>query len=462
MSWPFSTEIDRSGNIILKKNFDIIVLNSRLNKARSYLQSGVRIGKSYFKPEKPLKGNGQEIITQIHKLRFDPVINPYVITGGHFPQLFVRNLGVFYNALLDPRTPLSLEDWTNRQRIVLQTIALDLEFLHKAKTLATTITPLSKNIFLGINIYAYPSDTLFSILFALCALNDQKFIVNTFPFKNRTTSSYDLKTQKVTKELLKTYRQTLETLLKQYKKTVFDEREGLIKKSLYLSGARDGIKRSSSFYDNVICWATFYLADKLGIVDSDNHDMRSWKDRIINTFWNEKEGVFIDDLSSNLQKQNIFSADSLIVSSSGFFDQNDKKDREKMFRIIQFIQKNSLDKPLPLRYSSQHNRNKLYPEVRFFAPDYMTKSIWSHWGIEYIKWLLWLSDKDSNFLKRAENYLTKYRKNIELYGGYPETYDPSGKPLATGLYRSVLHNGWVVNYEQVKSLSESFIKVSTS
>jgi hypothetical protein len=72
--------------------------------------------------------------------------------------------------------------------------------------------------------------------------------------------------------------------------------------------------------------------------------------------------------------------------------------------------------------------------------------------MEYIKTLIYLSNDNPKLLLDAKKYLTIYKNNIEKYGGYPEVYDSNGKILKTRIYRSVLHNGWVINYEQTKML----------
>ena len=62
----------------------------------------------------------KDIIHIIHQERFSPE-QPYCITGGHFRDLYVRNSGIFYNALLDPRIALDERDWNNRVEIAIRT-----------------------------------------------------------------------------------------------------------------------------------------------------------------------------------------------------------------------------------------------------------------------------------------------------------------------------------------------------
>ena len=118
--------------------------------------------------------------------------------------------------------------------------------------------------------------------------------------------------------------------------------------------------------------------------------------------------------------------------------------------LIDAFKKNKFDVPLPLHYSKFDIPEKLYRPVRHLAPSYMGTSIWSHWGMEYIKTLIYLGQ-----FTDAKKHLDSYKKNIETYGGYPELYDKKGHLLHTRLYRGVLHNGWVINYEQTKMLYDN-------
>lgn len=454
--FPFSTRSDKANNILIEKEFDITFSKSRLSKLYSYSRSGIRIGKTTFSSEKPLVGDEAEIIQQIHAIRFNPNINQYVITGGHFTPLFVRNLGIFYNALLDYRIPSSQNDWLDRQKIVLQTVALDLEIFRQANNIFTTIVPLKENSYTCLNIYSYPSDSLYAILYTLCALSDESFIARTFPFAGKSPYEHSLQTKEAAKLLLSEYKETLKGLLKKYTKHIIDPSTGLVRKDILLSSARDGIKRQSSFYDNVIYWVTVKLASQLELCSITNEELEKRKENIIKTFWNEQEGIFLDDLSEESQRKIAFSADSLIVSSTGFLSIKKEEDRRKLLRIVSYVKKNNFDKPFPLRYSSIHNPKKLYRPVRYFAPVYMTNSIWSHWGMEFIKVVIQLSSYNKEYLQDSLKYITSYKENIERFGGYAELYDLNGNMLRSRAYKSVLHNGWVINYEQVKAMYQSF------
>jgi hypothetical protein len=256
--------------------------------------------------------------------------------------------------------------------------------------------------------------------------------------------------------LIKQYKDSLKDLLETYMREILDDKTKLIKKKLLMASARDGIKRQSSFYDNVIAWATIRHAKKLGLSTISQAELQQWKTRILQAFWNDSAGIFLDDLSAFAKKEKLFSADSFIVISTGFFDPANNEDMYRLKHMIRYVKKHKLDKPFPLHYSLIDQPNNLYRPVKHFAPNYMGTSIWSHWGMEYIKALLIVAKADPSLLIDAQKYMAAYKANIEHYGGYPEGYNVDGKILHTRLYRSVLHNGWVINYEQTKMLLKNY------
>jgi hypothetical protein len=407
------------------------VSNTSLLKLFSFFKSGVRIASySLFWKEKPFTGTHDEIIAKIHAERFNPD-KPYVITGGHYSDLYVRNMGVFYNVLLEPDFASSSADLQNRQRIALNTVELNLAYLEQSPEPVTTIAPLGGDRVTGLNIYAYPSDSIYGIVFTLSQLQKS---ADTAPAST---------------ELLNTHKTALSAALNHYIETIIDPDTGLVRKDLSLASARDGVKRSSSFYDNVIAWATVQLADELGVPHSPTLPAEEWKQKIITTYWRPDVGIFTDQITDT---QPTFSADTLIVTSTGFLDTHNETDAAYLAAVISYIDKESLDEPFPLRYSSSDSTT-FQPIVGLFAPKYMTSGIWSHWGMEYIKALALLAENEQNltkkdaYYKEACRHLESYKQNISKYGGYPELYNDDGTIFSSPFVNSVLHSGWVVNYE---------------
>jgi hypothetical protein len=157
-----------------------MVNNWKFVKLLILLRNTSRLVFSYAHSEQRLGRKESEIIRKIHQIRFNQQ-NPYLITGGHFSDLFVRNTGIFYNALLDPRIPSSDQDWDNRQHICYQTIKLALEVFSKEKGDATTISHLWGSYYTTSHIYARASDSLYAILYGIKLLTDSNTTISRYP-----------------------------------------------------------------------------------------------------------------------------------------------------------------------------------------------------------------------------------------------------------------------------------------
>ena len=455
----FTTKILPNGQIQLHQERPIYFVSTPLIQTVTYQQRAFRTLENARFSEKPFFGTENQIIADIHRQRFD-ITKPYVISGAHFAEFYVRNFGMFYSAMLDPRFALSQEDWQLRQRVTLQTLATHLELLRQSGKEYTTFVPMWSNVFTGANWATDPSDSLFAVYYTLSATIHNHFISDTFPAN--ISAVYKLQTQDAGNKLLYMYAPVLSNVTNAYLNNSIDPHTGIIKKSITLSSARDGIARESSFYDNVIAWSTAKMATDLGVqvtcptILNNGHngkcDFTTWKQKIIATFWDDTTGIFIDDLSKDSIAHHIYSGDAFIVTSTRFLDLTEEDDRQKLEREIAYVQKNRLDSPFPLRYAIHDQPEKLYFAVRYFAPSYMGESIWSHWGIEYAKSLLLLSQYDPTYHAQAKMVIDAYQKNIVRFGGYPELYDKYGNIFQTPFYKSILHTGWVINYEQAKMM----------
>lgn len=456
----FSATIAKNGQIELHQINPISFVKNPFIDFITYPQRMFRTLSNARFSEKPFTGNEEQIIQQIHTQRYD-ISKPYVISGAHFAEFYVRNFGIFYSAMLDPRFGISQSDWELRQRVTVQTLATHLALLRESGREYTTFIPIWSTTFTGVNWATDPSDSLFAVYYTMSAMINDKFIANNFPAP--VTPIYQLQTQTVGKSLLKGYSSVLSKVTDNYLDYIIDPSTGLIKTTITLSSARDGIKRQSSFYDNVVAWSTAKMASDLGvsvtcpvILRKDNAcDFVTWKQKIITAFWDDKTGIFLDDLSLESRKNHIFSGDAFIVTSTRFLDFTNPQDKNMIEREIAYVQANKLDQPFPLRYAIHDQPDRLYFFVRYFAPSYMGETIWSHWGMEYLKTLLLLAKDKPQYTDAAMRGLSAYTQNIEKFGGYPELYDKYGNIYTTPFYKSILHTGWVINYEQTKMMLSS-------
>lgn len=451
---PYHTISEQEGQFLLSGDRSIIVKEDAFFRRLAVLKSGWHIVGSRFTGGPKSKNTTiDEIIREIHELRFNPEL-PFLISGDHFSMLYPRSLGIFYHSILDPRTALDQQDWNNRQLIYLKTTAYALQVFQESDRLSTTVTPIGPRSVALLNFYAPPSDTLYSLLYALQVLQDEYFLKRTYPFFTGGDTQYPLQTRKQAIALLETHKAGLTWHYNEYRRQVFDESTGLIRKNISISSTKDIARRQSAFYDNVIFWRTTQMAQELGVIPSDPVFLSQMKERILSTYWLENEGYFLEDLSQSGVQKKYYSSDWLIVQMTGFLDPRNPVEREYFTRSVQYIQRNAIDQPFGLQYQSEIREDQLTGVAGLLAPEYGATAIWSNWGMEYIKLLIHLAQTtgDEIYLQQADQQLNAYAYNIKRYRGYPEVYDENGDFFRQTLYKSVRKTGWVVSYEQARAM----------
>lgn len=447
---PFRIKLNNKIEQIIDKNSELRVKNRWYWRMFAIYQSGIYILTTrYFHSPASTSKNVDGIIKDIHALRYDPD-KLLLISGDHFNGLFVRNLGVFYYPLLDPSIPSTDGDWKNRQMVYLQTVAYALGVFAKNPRLTTTIVSMGPMAATCVNFYAYPSDSLFGMLYALAVLNGKQAAAPS-DYKPKI---HMLDTKPMTKRLLSQYRDVLRVLYHDYQSTVYNETTGLVDKNVHLSGAKDITRRQSAFYDNVVYWKTTQLAMTLNIIPNDKQLLRSLKQRIVDTFWFDDQGFFLEDLSDESVNNKYYSSDWMIVLSTGFLDPLDEAERVFYERSVAYIQKHNIDQPFAIKYQQDTRAHRQFLPVRLAVASYGGDAIWSFWGMEYVKSLVLLYEATGarKYKSAAKYHIEKYESAMVRYGGFPEVYDNNGDLLQTPLYRSIRQTGWVIGFEQAREM----------
>ncbi len=438
----------------INNNHRLKIRQSRPRKIFAVMKNGIHILSSrWLKSPKSNSTDLEDIIKDIYQLRFDP--NKLLLTSGdHFSALFVRNLGVFYYPSLDTHIYHDEPTWQNRQHSYIQTLAYALGVFAKHDTLTTTIVPTGPTTATCVNFYTYPSDTLYGMLYALACVTGKE---SGRPFEYPTSSHHNLDVLPAGRTLLRTYHDILADHYQRYRQHVFDAELGLISKHVRLSGAKDITKRTSAFYDNVTFWKTTELAMKLGLIKTDKPFLAELKARILATFWLEDEGYFLEDLSSEGMQQKYYSSDWLMVLATGFLSPKNPHEQIYFTRSINYITDNGIDHPFAIKYQHERRAHRQFIAVRLAVASYGGDSIWSFWGMEYIKLLLALYKQTGNleYLTKADYHIDRYIESMLKYKGFPEVYDNEGRMLQTPFYRSVRQTGWVIGFDQVRAIRSS-------
>lgn len=450
---PFRAKLHRQMLEIIDENQKLKVRSNWFWKAFAIYQCGLYILSTRYLAQK--KSNAKTVdgvIEDIHKLRFNPD-KLLLISGDHFNGLFVRNLGVFYYPMLDRAIPSSESDWQNRQTVYLQSVAYGLGAFAKSPKPVTTLVSTGRLATTPVNFYRYPSDTVFGILYALSSLVG----IESGSPHDYNKPLHQLDTKEAAQDLITAYMSTLQALYQDYSETVYDQSTGLIKQNLHLSGAKDITRRSCAFYDNVIYWKTTQLAMKLGVIKPNYPELKRLKKRIIDSFWHEELGHFLEDLSEEGLANDYYSSDWIICLSTGFLDPLDDKESHYYQRSFEYIEKHGINQPFGLKYQQSTRAERQFFAVRLAVASYGGDAIWSFWGMEYIKALTLIYKKTGNkhYQTEAKRNLDAYEQSMLRYGGFPEVYDPNGDLLQTPMYKSILMTGWVIGFEQARSIYQA-------
>jgi hypothetical protein len=407
------------------------------------------LGTRYLRSPRSRADTVDGVIADVHALRFDPR-RLLLISGDHFTALFVRNLGVFFYPMLDRAIPGTAEDWQDRQATYLQTLGYALGVFDKQRELTTTIVATGRNAATCVNFYHYPSDTLFGMLYALAAAAG----VEPARPASYGPDVHALGTTAAAAELTHRYRDSLAHHYRSYRDRVLDTERLLVRTSLRMSGAKDITQRRSAFYDNVVLWKTTELAARLGLTEDDPAFRDDLKASILRAFWLPEEGYFLEDLSTEGVARKYYSSDWLIVLATGFLDPADPAEREYLARSVEHVRAHGIAEPFAIKYQAETRPHRQHPVVRLAVASYGGDSIWSFWGMEYVKTLVLLhrATGEGHYLDEAGRHLDAYAAAMVANGGFPEVYDAEGEMLTTPFYRSIRQTGWVIGFEQAREM----------
>ncbi len=431
---PYVTKLDQK-IIQYSQVYKPVVLRGRLFNMLGYYKSGVLILRHRYLGAQPIRRKTvDEILHEIYRRRFNPD-RPYLISGDQFSVLYPRNLGVFYNQLMCREIAKDEADWIARQKIYLQSVLVAVDAYASADTITTTIVPLAPRTFTLTQVHpgSVASDTVYGILFALDKLHQQAM------------------TKNAAQRLVREKKLYLQRIVQLYLDAVVDPETGMVSRDVHLASARDGVIRSSSFYDNVVLWSVLSIAQRYGLVAKKGAELSQLHKKIDEAFWSDGKGHYANDVVDDA-----FSADWLIAYVTGFCDVSRVGDRNRAARIIEYIERAGVAQPLPIKYQ-RDSQTKAPLFVRLFVSNYGSNAIWSYWGCEYITLLtrMYKVTSDKKYQTLAKEHLKMYEEKIIQYGGFPETFDARGRMLKNVVYKSILHTGWAVQYDYaVHSASE--------
>ncbi|MEK6921540.1 MAG: hypothetical protein AABX82_06660 [Nanoarchaeota archaeon] len=320
----------------------------------------------------------------------------FQVSTGHFSLFYIRDFGMCIDALLR----------LGYQKEAQKTLQFALTVYSRENRITTTI---SRNG-IGFDVFSYAPDSLAFLLYSL-----------------RVSKN---------KELVEMYKPFLELQISHFYNTVVDEKTGLVQSGRNFSSIKDHAKRSVSCYDSCCIAVVAREATMLGLKNPfvNTYSYKKIQEKIKETFWT---GDYFSDCE----------ASDIITGDANVFPYWFRifTDRKMIIKSIAAIQKQKLDQPLPLKYTSFIPKNFFFP-LELVAPNYEGNSIWAHLGLCYID-VVASVDK-----KLARKYVQEYKKQIEKHKNFLELYNPEGQPYKSLFYYSDAGMLWCSKWFVLKTL----------
>jgi hypothetical protein len=318
---------------------------------------------------KKYSGTAEEICKKITKDCWNGTF--FQVSKGHFSLFYMRDFGMCVQSLLE----------LGYKKEVEKTLQFALTVYSREKKCSTTISKNGE----GFDVFHYAPDSLAFLLFSL-----------------RIAKAH---------ELVEIYKPFLESELEYYYNTVVDE-TGIVQLGNF-SSIKDNANRSQSCYDSC-CIAV--VAREAKILKLKTKFTHNYSKIIKENFWT---GTYFKDTV----KTDYPSGDANVFPYwFGLF-----YDKEMIRSSIKSMQKESLDKLFPLKYTNHVPKNFFFA-LKFLAPNYEGNTIWMHLGLCYLD-VVEAIDKTL-----AEKYRKQYTKNIEKNKNFLEVFNANGTPYKTLFY----------------------------
>ena len=297
------------------------------------------------------------------------------VSAGHFCQFWSRDIGMFADDLIE----------LGRAKEVLSTYQYALPIFRKHRRVATAITPSGKPF----DFPGYAPDSLLFLLRGLSLTKD--------------------------KALLREYSEFLSSQIKYFYEHAIEKETGMIRRDTTFSSIRDHAVRHSSCYDNVAAAMISNYADELHLENP--LSQYNYKKILRNNFWNGS--AFTDSLDNDE-----------VTGDANTFPFFFRLFSRKMFRsALDSIKQESLDSPLPLRYSSQKRMKRI--ALSFIAPGYESDKVWVHLGFAFMKAVYYY-----NSWKSLESYIYKYSSLVQKERNLLEVFNKNLSPYMSVLYKA--------------------------
>lgn len=212
-------------------------------------------------------------------------------------------------------------------------------------------------------------------------------------------------------------RRYLEKQLRGYCKGLLDQRTGNLRSGIRYAELRDAVNYDRSAY-SITLIARMAECVKILKLDGFPYLASHYRSVLLNDYWNGDffKADFVTDVWSSECGLMPFYLD--IVD-----------DKEKIQKTFDYIDKEKLAEPYPMKYCKQEDKfNFRWGMGKHLMPNYTGTSIWTWQGSWYLHLLKRYNHPD------YEKHYKKFSELIERHGTYPEMVGPKGEWFKTPIY----------------------------
>lgn len=375
------------------------------------------------------------------------VTESFLVTGApHASAYYPRNFAWFYPDILDADTILDSEDAIRRVRLLERSVRLMLEAV-RAGVVTTTIIPVGRRRYIGINYFSRPSDTLLGILAALeqliCADRGRSE-----PYLGLSQGAH------AGRLLLSAYRDDLKSAIVALASSLeVLEVDGvshlLCDAGSPRSAATDTRAERRRFVTNACVYATFMRAIELGVISARELEhvlgrrLSTYKTELLRLFG--KRGFITHALDCDDDTPAACVALDFANVQRGFWDLTDARERALFSATADLIVAEPRFRiPNTCHFLMSVNNPRRRMIHKLAAPTYQGRSSWPTFNVEFADRML---DHDEfsgtdTYGSCARDILRDIRTATEMHGGYQELLADKVLKYRTWAYQGAVAHSW--------------------
>jgi hypothetical protein len=371
----------------------------------------------------------------------------FLVTGApHASAYYPRDFAWFYPDVLDPDTIMDSEDAIRRVRLLETSVRLMLEAV-RSGVVTTTLIPVGRKRYIGINYFSRPSDTLLGILAGL------EQIIRA---DQRVSASYLGLSQgaHAGRLLLIEYREDLRHAIIELASALEPfEAAGtshlLCDAAAPRSAATDTRAERRRFVTNACVYATFVRAIDLGVIGVGElelvlgRELSTYKAQLLGLFG--KHGYISHSLDCDNEPPAACIALDFVNVTKGFWDLKNERERALFAATTDLIlaePRFRVPNTSHFLVSVNNPRRKMIHKIA--APTYQGRSSWPTFNVEFADRMLDYDEFSGTgtYRPRARDILSDIRAATELHGGYQELLTDQGLKYRTWAYRGAVAHSW--------------------